>query len=193
MSGISQTLLAGGMLKVNLVIAADYDLDYVIYDQMCLALGYTPQVPVDVTLTVNPGVNVLASSPSFAAIDSGVNYAAGSVLTIINLGNILGRGGQGGQGGWAAQASPWAGAGGPGGPGGPALIIRILPRSTTVLVPSQVVGVVVVAVEVVLHHIIPALAVVVVVAHPMVLVVHVADSMWLALVEMLDYQAIPVI
>jgi hypothetical protein len=46
---------------------------------------------------------------------------------------------------------------------------------------------------VVLHHIIPALAVVVVVAHPMVLVVHVADSMWLALVEMLDYQAIPVI
>lgn len=57
----------------------------------------SPAAAVNVTVTINPGVKVIASSPSAYAIDTS-GFTAGSVITIINNGYIYGRGGNGGAG-----------------------------------------------------------------------------------------------
>lgn len=53
--------------------------------------------PIDVTVTVNPGVNLGHTSPSGYAIDTGNGpWPGGSEITIINNGHIVGKGGDGG-------------------------------------------------------------------------------------------------
>ena len=63
---------------------------------------------IDVTLNINSGINVRATTTGTAAITA--DLVAGSNLTINNSGTIAGRGGAGGSGG-----SPNGGAGGAGG------------------------------------------------------------------------------
>jgi hypothetical protein len=58
----------------------------------------SPAAAVNVTLTINPGVRVIATDPQAYAVDL-TGFTTGSVITLINNGYILGRGGNGGRGG----------------------------------------------------------------------------------------------
>ena len=72
----------------------------------------SPTSPVNVTLTIPNGVTVSSNSAATAALDTG-NLPAGSTVTIINNGSILGAGGIGGAGANGGNVS-----GNPGGIGG---------------------------------------------------------------------------
>ena len=58
----------------------------------------SPPTPVTLTLTINSGVTVVSLSTGVPALDTG-NFPAGSVITIVNNGTIIGAGGAGGAGG----------------------------------------------------------------------------------------------
>lgn len=79
----------------------------------------SPTDVVDVTITINAGVTVSSASTASYAFDTGI-FPAGSSLTLINNGIILGRGGNGGLGYNAPGTNPLTGAPTPGAAGGPA-------------------------------------------------------------------------
>jgi hypothetical protein len=75
--------------------------------------GDYSSIPTDVTVTINSGVYLYASSTALAGFDTGSAWAATSTITVINNGYIIGMGGAGG-----------VGYNGAGEAGGPAMIIR---------------------------------------------------------------------
>ena len=79
-----------------------------------IAAGWDEVTPANVTVVINAGVYVGASSTANFGITTG-SFPAGSVITIVNNGYIVGCGGAGGQGG-----SKY-GSGGAGGAGGSAI------------------------------------------------------------------------
>lgn len=87
----------------NYSLAADLQNNY----------GWPGNVAIEVVLTINSSVNVFSTNPSTPAIL--VNLVSGSVLTINNNGNIIGRGGSGGDGASAGTLSTAGSAGTAGG------------------------------------------------------------------------------
>lgn len=84
-----------------------------------VAAGWNYVLPFDLVVTIQPGIYLGSSSTSTYALDTGFGYPAGTTITIINNGYILGKGGSGGGGG--NSGSP----GDPGGtPGGPAFLAQ---------------------------------------------------------------------
>lgn len=79
-----------------------------------IAAGWDEVTPANVTVVINAGVYVGASSTANFGITTG-SFPAGSVITIVNNGYVVGCGGAGGQGG-----SKY-GSGGSGGSGGSAI------------------------------------------------------------------------
>lgn len=69
----------------------------------------SPAMPVTVTVTINAGVTVSSTSAAVPAFATG-SLPAGSTVTIVNNGAILGRGGDGGAGGGCAELVEGAGA-----------------------------------------------------------------------------------
>lgn len=63
------------------------------------AFGWDGVTPLIATVTIFGGVIVWASATNIYAFDVGGNYPAGSVITIVNHGHIIGKGGRGGDGG----------------------------------------------------------------------------------------------
>jgi hypothetical protein len=51
---------------------------------------------VNVTVTVNAGIYVWSDSTSLPAFDTGSPWPAGSTITLVNNGYIMGKGGNGG-------------------------------------------------------------------------------------------------
>ncbi|HEX8994331.1 MAG TPA: hypothetical protein VF803_03705, partial [Candidatus Paceibacterota bacterium] len=83
-----------------------------------IAAGWNGINPINLTVTVAPGVVVGANSTGAYAFDTGSGYPAGSSISIINNGYIVGAGGAGGNGG---QRLNYQCSGTAGGVGGPAL------------------------------------------------------------------------
>jgi YD repeat-containing protein len=64
-----------------------------------VAAGWDQVKPLKATVTINSAVVISASSTSNYAFDTGASFPAGSTLTLINNGYIIGMGGAGGSGG----------------------------------------------------------------------------------------------
>ncbi|MGZ3769786.1 MAG: Ig-like domain-containing protein [Bdellovibrio sp.] len=65
-----------------------------------VASGWNQVVPLAATITVNPGVFVYSNSTGVPAFVTGNSFPAGSSITLINNGYIVGKGGTGGNGDW---------------------------------------------------------------------------------------------
>lgn len=116
-SAASNTVRPGNR-AISLTIAANYGLGYNIF----AAAGY-PTDAVDVTLTINAGVDVYSDNgTTYTVFTTGTGWAPGSTIKIINNGYILGCGGVGGLGGVGAFDSYAHGQ--DGGPGYPAIELR---------------------------------------------------------------------
>lgn len=100
----------------NYVIAAN-TMNYNMRASAVLA-GWDQVRPLVMSLTVNPGIYVGSSTPTGYALDTGVNFPAGTELTLINKGFIIGRGGNAGNGAYADYGT--CGSGTPGQAGSPA-------------------------------------------------------------------------
>lgn len=97
-------------VTMSLTIAAsttDYNLK-----SAATAAGWNGTTPIILTCTINSGVTVYASSTGVYAFQTGTSFPAGSTISIINNGTILGKGGSGGAGGWPTVATGNAGAAG---------------------------------------------------------------------------------
>lgn len=81
-----------------------------------ITAGWPGSVDATFTVTINPGVYVNSTSTGTAAFSVGSPWPAGSSLTLVNNGIIVGRGGDGGQGGDANASYPSGKAGEAGGP-----------------------------------------------------------------------------
>ena len=109
-----------GAFPVILTIAADTS-DYDIYSA-AISAGWPGVSAANVSLTINPGVNVHSGSTGSSAVIVPSAFPATSKITINNNGAIVGRGGNGG----SAQGAHGPGAnnpGFPGTPGGPGLFV----------------------------------------------------------------------
>lgn len=98
------------IVRINLTVssgAVDYNMR-----NAAIAAGWDQLTPLDLTVTINSGVQIAGSSTASPAFDTGSSFPAGSTLALINSGGIVGRGGDGGDG---------SGGGIDGKPGGPAL------------------------------------------------------------------------
>lgn len=80
--------------------------------------GWNQVTPLSATITINSGIVVYANSTSAYAFDTGNGFPAGSVLSLVNNGFVIGMGGDGG----AYNSS--------GSPGGPALRAQAALRIT---------------------------------------------------------------
>lgn len=98
-----------------------------------IAAGWNGADPLNLTVTVAPGVVVGSNSTGAYAFDTGSGYPAGSSISIINNGYIVGAGGAGGNGG---QVAYYQCSGTAGGAGGPALHIGF----NTAVTNSGVIG-----------------------------------------------------
>lgn len=118
MAAIHQMLLgaAGGFVFVQSITATTYD--YILKDA-ALAAGWDGASPLTAIITVETGVFVGATTTAGAAFRTGAIAVAGSKLTLINKGYIIGRGGDGGNGQYYTNTDGRYGL--PGLPGGPAL------------------------------------------------------------------------
>lgn len=87
-----------------------------------IAAGWNQVLPLLATITINSGVVVGSSSTGAYALQTGVTFPAGSTITIINNGYIVGMGG-------AGAAAVGSGNGNGGGSAGPALLIQ---QATTI-------------------------------------------------------------
>ena len=104
-------------VTINLTIAAsttNYNLKTAL-----IAAGWNQVTPVICTCTINAGVTVYSTSTGSYAWQTGTGYPAGSSLSLINNGIIVGRGGNGGAGGNTGVA------GAAGGGAGPALLASV--------------------------------------------------------------------
>lgn len=114
---IHQMLLAGaGAFQFNPTIAAN-TLNYNV-KTAAIAAGWDQISPLVSTVTVNAGVYVGSSTTGGYGFDTGSSYPAGSSLTLVNNGFIIGAGGAGAPG-WPTAGGPAATA------GGTALIARV--------------------------------------------------------------------
>ena len=101
MSINSAVWLAGGTFELSYTLSSSSTSGHEI-ESYAKTTGNGSQtwdglVPIDVTVTVNPGINLGHTSPSGYAIDTGNGpWPAGSEITIINNGHIAGKGGDGG-------------------------------------------------------------------------------------------------
>ena len=87
-----------------------------------ISLGWGGSAPIAFTVTIDVGQFVVSSSTGSYAFYISPSFPAGSSLTLINKGYIVGRGGNGGGGGnGGSSAGGMAGASGGG--GGPALYV----------------------------------------------------------------------
>jgi len=102
--------------KITLLINAN-TVNYSI-KTAALATGWDGVTPVRVEVTVAAGVLVYSNDTSIAAMRTDTGWPAGSKVTIINNGVIVGMGGKGGNG--MSGAAPQTGY-----PGGPALSISV--------------------------------------------------------------------
>lgn len=82
-----------------------------------VAAGWDQSTPLQATVTINSGIYVSANSTGVYAFDTGASFPAGSSLSLVNNGFIVGMGGAGGRG---ADAPGSAGAA-----GGPAVGARV--------------------------------------------------------------------
>lgn len=99
--------------EYSIVFSAD-EFDVVLYDVFVLEYG-VPTSAVTLTVEIQSGVLISATSTSIAALRPGAAWPTGTVITITNSGTIAGRGGDGGDGGGIGYTSPVAGdAGGTG-------------------------------------------------------------------------------
>jgi hypothetical protein len=64
-----------------------------------VAAGWPGSTDTAITVTLNPGVYVGSGSTGSYAFDVGTPWPAGSTVTLINQGTVVGRGGNGGTGG----------------------------------------------------------------------------------------------
>ena len=80
-----------------------------------LATGWDGVAPIDLTITISPGVVVGSVSTGAYAFDTGSGYPTGSSVTIVNNGYIVGAGGIGGTGGARLNFQCSGTAGGAGG------------------------------------------------------------------------------
>lgn len=90
---------------------------------LAIANGWDQATPLLLTVTINSGIFVRATSTGAYALNTGTSYPAGSTLTVINNGNIVAQGGGGGGGGYGPNnmgSNP-----GNGGGGGPAIYAAV--------------------------------------------------------------------
>lgn len=105
MSGIMHCVLAVSKTTGTQLVLSSSTANYNLFT----AAG-SPAGAVNLTLTINSGVTVYSSSTGTAALIAS-GFAVGSVITIINNGDIQGAGGALGAGGYSAPGAP-GGAGG---------------------------------------------------------------------------------
>jgi hypothetical protein len=96
----------------NATIASD-TANYDMYAD-AVAVGWNQTAPLRMTVTVNSGVNVYSNSVGSYAFSTNTGFPSGTILTLINYGNIVGRGGDGGTGGGPRSAGSGGGSAGPG-------------------------------------------------------------------------------
>jgi hypothetical protein len=101
----------------NYVISAN--VNNIDMKAIALANGWNGSVPLTMTVTVNNGIVVGSTSTATHAFDTGATFPAGSSLSLINNGFIVGKGGNGGNGGGAGNSGISSGTN-----GGPALRAR---------------------------------------------------------------------
>jgi hypothetical protein len=122
----------GGLFQVLLTITAD-TTDYNLYTA-ATGTGWPGAKDAQINLTINPGVNVHATSTGTQAMSVPSAFPAGSKVIITNAGIIVGRGGNGG------NAQPAHGGqfnGTPGTPGGLGLLVN---RPITLINNNRVAG-----------------------------------------------------
>jgi len=102
-------------VSINVTISSDTS-NYVL--NTAKAPGYSAG-KTDMTLTINPSVNVFSSSTGSYALTVDTSWNVSDTVTIVNNGVIVGRGGNGSNG---ATSSPARAT--PGSPGGPALLVE---------------------------------------------------------------------
>jgi hypothetical protein len=87
-----------------------------------IAAGWNQVLPLNATITINSGIYVYSTSTGAYAFQTGSTFPAGTTLSLINNGIILGMGGAAGAG---AQISSYGGTVAPvGAAGGPALLAQ---------------------------------------------------------------------
>jgi hypothetical protein len=96
---INRGITAGGASTIADITIAGGNTDVDAF-----ALAGSPVAPATFTFTVDTGAIIGASSPGSPALDI-TGFAAGSVISIINRGYILGRGGRGGRGASAGDVA----------------------------------------------------------------------------------------
>jgi hypothetical protein len=96
----------------NPTIASDIT-NYDMYAD-AVAAGWNQTAPLSMSVTVNSGVNIYSTSVGSYAFSTNTGFPTGTTLTLINYGNIVGRGGDGGQGGGPRTAGYGGGSAGPG-------------------------------------------------------------------------------
>ena len=111
----------GAAKKMTLVyVVGTNQTDLNIYSAAAVA-GWNYVSAFDLVVTIQPGIYLGSSSTSTPALNTGSGYPAGTTITIVNNGYILGKGGAGGNGGYAGVNST---PGTSGLSGGPAMIIQ---------------------------------------------------------------------
>jgi hypothetical protein len=96
----------------NPTIASD-TANYDMYAD-AVAAGWNQTAPLNMTVTVNSGVNIYSNSVGSYSFSTNTGFPTGTTLTLINYGNIVGRGGDGGTGGGVRTAGYGGGSAGPG-------------------------------------------------------------------------------
>lgn len=108
---LSQFYGAANNFSFNATISANtnnYNLK-----SAAIAAGWDGVTPLVATVTVNSGVYVGSTSTGSYGFDTGSSFPAGSSLTLVNNGFIVGMGGGGGGGGGVYSGGGGGGAGGP--------------------------------------------------------------------------------
>lgn len=124
----------GGLFQVALTLTTD-TIDYNLYTAATNpATGWPGVKDAQINLTINPGVNVHASSTGVNAFSVPSQFPAGSLVRITNEGIIVGRGGNGGA---AQPAHGGMDVGLPGSAGGTGLLVN---RPITLINNNRVAG-----------------------------------------------------
>lgn len=119
------TFLGNGVLNTG---TADFVFNAVItsatnnYNLKTAAItaGWDQVLPLNATVTLNAGVEIGSNSAALYSFDTGAGFPAGTKLTAVFSGNIIGAGGKGGNGSSGSSAYGTPVAGGSGEIGGPA-------------------------------------------------------------------------
>ena len=112
--GSTSPMLMGGGFIFNYVISAN-TLNFNL-KSAAIAAGWDQIAPLIATVTINSGIAVGSSSTGAYGFDTGSTFPAGSILSLVNNGTVIGAGCAGGAGG--NQLNGGAGGGGQGYNGG---------------------------------------------------------------------------